>query len=396
MKMELSRQSTSERIQRSQHPIRNLLIMDFAKDRITRILHDAGISVQGEKVWDIQVHDERFYNRVLLKWSLGFGESYMDGWWDTKALDQLIHKLYITNIENKNSNLPSMFDMCKARLINQQSKNRASKVAHVHYDLGNDMYALMLGNTMQYTCAYWKQAQTLDEAQVKKLDLICRKLHLQKGEKVLELGCGWGGFAKFAAENYGVEVDAYNISREQVQYARNRTKGLPVTIHLADYRDARGAYDKVAAIGLCEHVGYKNYATLMEVAHRCLKKHGLFLLHSIANNISTTHCDPWFNKYIFPNGMLPSVKQIGETMEGLFIMEDWHNFGPDYDRTLMAWYHNFDRHWPLYEKTYGDQFYRMWKYYLLSLAGAFRARRIQLWQIVMSKDGMPGGYESIR
>jgi cyclopropane-fatty-acyl-phospholipid synthase len=394
--MEPSRQNTSERIQRSQHSIRNLLTKDFAKDRITRILHDAGITLQGENDWDIQVHDERFYNRVLLKWSLGFGESYMDGWWDTKALDQLIYRLYITNTENKNNNLPSIFDMCKARLINQQSKNRAHKVAHVHYDLGNDMYSMMLGNTMQYTCAYWKQAKTLDEAQVNKLDLICRKLHLQKGEKVLELGCGWGGFAQFAAENYGVEVDAYNISKEQVQYAKNRTKGLPVTIHLADYRDAKGAYDKVAAIGLCEHVGYKNYASLMEVAYRCLRKHGLFLLHSIASNVSTTHCEPWFNKYIFPNGMLPSVKQIGETMEGLFVMEDWHNFGPDYDKTLMAWYQNFDRHWPLYEKTYGGQFYRMWKYYLLSLAGAFRARRIQLWQIVMSKDGMPGGYESIR
>ena len=394
--MELSKQNTSERVQKSQHSIGNLLIKDFAKDRITKILHDAGIMVQGENDWDIQVHDERFYNRVLLKWSLGFGESYMDGWWDTKALDQLVYKLYTSNTDNKNNNLPSMVDMCKARIINQQSKNRAHKVAHVHYDLGNDMYAMMLGNTMQYTCAYWKQAKTLDEAQVHKLDLICRKLNLQKGEKVLELGCGWGGFAKFAAENYGVAVDAYNISKEQVNFARNRNKGLPVTIHLADYRDAWGTYDKVAAIGLCEHVGYKNYASLMEVAHRCLKKHGLFLLHSIANNVSTTHCDPWFNKYIFPNGMLPSVKQLGETMEGLFIMEDWHNFGPDYDKTLMAWYQNFDRQWPLYEKKYGGQFYRMWKYYLLSLAGSFRARRIQLWQIVMSKDGVPGGYESIR
>ncbi len=394
--MEYHNKSTSGPEQGPQQNIRNLLLMDFAKDKITKMLHDAGITVQGKNKWDIQVHDERFYNRVFLKWSLGFGESYMDGWWDTEALDQLIYRLYTAKIENKSPNLPGKIDMYKARIINQQSKNRAHKVAHVHYDLGNDMYANMLGDTMQYTCAYWKQAGTLDEAQVNKIDLICRKLHLQKGEKVLELGCGWGGFAKYAAENYGVEVDAYNISREQVEFARNRTGGLPVTIHLADYRDARGTYDKVAAIGLCEHVGYKNYATLMNVAHRCLKKHGLFLLHSIANNISTTNCDPWFNKYIFPNGMLPSVKQLGETMEGLFVMEDWHNFGPDYDRTLVAWYHNFDQHWPLYKDKYGERFYRMWKYYLLSLAGAFRARRIQLWQVVMSKDGVPGGYESMR
>ena len=383
-------------MQRSQHGIKNMLSRDFAKERITRILHNAGIMVQGNNPWDIQVHDERFYNRVLLKWSLGFGESYMNGWWNTNALDQLIHKLYKAEISHKNSNLPGKIDKYRARFINQQTKDRAQKVAHVHYDLGNDMYSKMLGDSMQYTCAYWKQAQTLDEAQEKKLDLICKKLHLQKGEKVLELGCGWGGFAKFAATHYGVEVDAYNISKEQVEFARQRNKGLPVTIHLADYRDAEGTYDKVAAIGLCEHVGYKNYASLMEVAHRSLKRHGLFLLHSIANNFSTTHCDPWFNKYIFPNGMLPSIKQLGETMEGLFVMEDWHNFGPDYDKTLMAWHHNFDRHWHLYREKYGERFYRMWKYYLLSLAGAFRARRIQLWQVVMSKDGVPGGYESIR
>ena len=394
--MELNRQTDSEQVPDSQHSIRNMFCTYFAKEKISNIFHDAGITVQGKNEWDIQVHDERFFNRVLLKWSLGFGESYMDGWWDTNALDQLIYRLYTSNIDNKNSNLPSKIDMCKARLLNQQSKLRARKVAHVHYDIGNDMYSKMLGHTMQYTCAYWKNAQSLDEAQENKLDLICRKLQLQKGEKVLELGCGWGSFAKFAAENYGVEIEAYNISREQVEFARERNKGLPVTIHLADYRDAQGTYDKVAAIGLCEHVGYKNYATLMEVAHRSLKKHGLFLLHSIANNVSTTHCDPWFNKYIFPNGMLPSVKQLGETIEGLFVMEDWHNFGPDYDKTLVEWYHNFDRHWPLYQEKYGVRFYRMWKYYLLSLAGAFRARRIQLWQVVMSKNGVQGGYESIR
>jgi cyclopropane-fatty-acyl-phospholipid synthase len=394
--MELHSQNTPDQNDKSQQSLTNILIADFAKQKITRIFQEAGITVQGKNDWDIQVHDERFYNCVLMKWSLGFGESYIDGWWDTKALDQLIHKIYTSNIEKKNKNLPAKIDKYKAKLINQQTKFRAQKVAHVHYDLGNDMYAKMLGDTMQYTCAYWKKAQTLDEAQLDKLDLICKKLQLQKGEKILELGCGWGGFAKFAAEKYGVEVDAYNISKEQVEFARKRTTGLPVTIHLSDYREAQGIYDKVTAIGLCEHVGYKNYPILMQVAHRCLKKHGLFLLHSIANNFSTTHCDPWFNKYIFPNGMLPSVKQLGEAMENLFVMEDWHNFGPDYDKTLVAWYHNFDHGWPLLAEKYGERFYRMWKFYLLSLAGAFRARRIQLWQVVMSKDGMPGGYESVR
>lgn len=394
--MELSGQNSSDQAGISRQPITTMFTKDFAKQKITSLFQEAGITIGGDKDWDIQIHDERFYNRVLMKWSLGFGEAYMDGWWNTKALDQLIYKFYTAEIEKKNKNLPGKIDKYKSCILNQQTKFRAQKVAHVHYDLGNDMYEKMLGDTMQYTCAYWKGARTLDEAQLNKLDLICRKLHLQKGERVLELGCGWGGFAKFAAENYGVEVEAYNISKEQVEYARNRNRGLPVTINLADYREAKGTFDKVAAIGLCEHVGYKNYDILMRVAYRCLKKHGLFLLHSIANNFSTTHCDPWFNKYIFPNGMLPSVKQLGESMENLFVMEDWHNFGPDYDRTLVAWYHNFDQHWPLFRKKYGERFYRMWKYYLLSLAGGFRARRIQLWQIVMAKAGVPGGYESVR
>jgi cyclopropane-fatty-acyl-phospholipid synthase len=394
--MELSGQNTSEQAGTSRQPITTLFTKDFAKQKITSLFQEAGITIGGDEDWDIQIHDERFYNRVLMKWSLGFGEAFMDGWWDTKALDQLIYKFYTAEIEKKNKNLPGKIDKYKSCIINQQTKFRAQKVAHVHYDLGNDMYEKMLGDTMQYTCAYWKGARTLDEAQINKLDLICRKLHLQKGERVLELGCGWGGFAKFAAENYGVEVEAYNISQEQVEYARYRNRGLPVTINLADYREAKGTFDKVAAIGLCEHVGYKNYDILMQVAHRCIKKHGLFLLHSIANNFSTTHCDPWFNKYIFPNGMLPSVKQLGESMENLFVMEDWHNFGPDYDKTLVAWFHNFDQHWPLFREKYGERFYRMWKYYLLSLAGGFRARRIQLWQIVMSKAGIPGGYESVR
>jgi len=258
MKMESTNQNSSEHTSQAHNNISRILIRDFAKERITKVLQNCGIGTDGKNPWDILVHDERFYNRVLLKWTLGFGESYMDGWWDTDALDQLIYRLYMANAENRNNNLPGKIDMCKAKLINQQSKVRSQKVAHVHYDLGNEMYSKMLGHTMQYTCAYWKKAKTLDEAQENKLDLVCKKLHLQKGEKVLELGCGWGGFARFAAENYGVRVDAYNISKEQVEFARERNKGLPATIHLADYRDAKGTYDKVAAIGLCEHVGYKN------------------------------------------------------------------------------------------------------------------------------------------
>jgi len=359
-------------------------------------LHAAGITLQGENTWDIKVHDERFYNRILLKWSLGLGESYMDGWWDTEALDEFIYRLYVANIENKNKDLPGRIDSCKSLLINRQSKIRARKVAHVHYDIGNDLYQHMLDRRMIYSCGYWKNASTLDDAQEAKLDLVCRKLKLQPGMRVLDIGCGWGGMAGFAAENYRVEVVGVTISEAQMSLAKERCAGLPVDIRLQDYRNLDERFDRILSLGMFEHVGYKNYRNFMAKVRSLMKPEGLFLLHTIGNNFSTTHCDPWFDKYIFPNGMLPSIRQLGEAMEGLFVMEDWHNFGTDYDRTLRAWFHNFDRHWDLYREQYGARFYRMWKYYLLSLAGAFRARRVQLWQIVLSKEGVTDGYESIR
>jgi cyclopropane-fatty-acyl-phospholipid synthase len=266
----------------------------------------------------------------------------------------------------------------------------------VHYDLGNDFYSDMLDKRMQYTCAYWKNAKSLDEAQEHKLDLICKKLQLKKGDTVLELGCGWGGFARYASEKYGCKVTGYNISKEQVRFAREYCKGLPVEIIEADYRDAKGLFDKVVSIGLCEHVGYKNYRNLMQVAHKCLKNKGLFLLHTIGRNTSLKSLEPWMNKYIFPNAMLPSVKQLSIASEGLFLLEDWHNFGRDYDKTLMAWNENFEKNWSKHKSKYGDRFYRMWKYYLLLCAGAFRADYNRLWQIVFSKGGLPGKYDSVR
>jgi cyclopropane-fatty-acyl-phospholipid synthase len=397
MQMKLNSKSTAEQLHRSQHTFGKSFIKDFAKEKIAKFLLDAGISLQGENAWDIRVRDERFFNKVLLKWSLGLGESYMDGWWETQALDQLVYRLYTAKIDDKNRDIPGRIDTCKALLINRQTKTRARKVAHVHYDIGNDLYQFMLDKRMIYSCGFWKNSTTLDEAQEAKLDLVCRKLQLRPGMRVLDIGCGWGGMAKFAAENYGVEVVGVTISEEQAGLAKERCAGLPIDIRLQDYRNLNEGFDRILSLGMFEHVGYKNYRNFMKKVRSLLKKNGLFLLHTIGNNFSTTHCDPWFNKYIFPNGMLPSIKQLGEAMEGLFVLEDWHNFGPDYDRTLQAWFQNFDRHWPLLDqKKYGIRFYRMWKFYLLSLAGAFRARRIQLWQLVLSDDGVAGGYESIR
>ncbi len=382
----------------AQTRLKSIRILDAMshKQVIQQLLDKAQIQINGTQPGDIQVHNDGLYGRVLAEGSLGLGESYMDGWWDSMQLDEFFAKVHTVQLDKDIVDTRLIVNAVKARVFNMQNKRLSKRVANEHYNLDNDFYEKMLDPHMQYTCAYWKGAHTLAEAQEQKLELICRKLQLRKGDRILELGCGWGGFAQYAASKYGCSVVAHNISSEQVAFARRWCADLPVEVIQGDYREATGEFDKVAAIGLTEHVGYKNYRTLMETAHRRLKPHGLFLLHTIGNNASVTTSDPWFDKYIFPGGMLPSVAQLSAAMDGLLVMEDWHNFGPDYDKTLVAWQNNVDKHWGEFKTKFDERFHRMWRYYLLSLAGSFRARKIHLWQIVMSKQGVLGGYESVR
>lgn len=371
--------------------------MASARIIVEKLLKKADITIGRSRPQDITVHDSRLFNRVIRQGSLGLGEAYMDGWWDANALDVFIHRAMSARLDKAiQINLASLLAVSKAYLLNLQSSARAFKVGEAHYDLGNDLYKAMLDTRMVYTCGYWRDAATLDEAQEAKLDLVCKKIGLKKGDRILDIGCGWGSFAKFAAERYGASVVGITISVEQAALARERCQGLPVEIRVQDYRDVREQFDHIVSLGMFEHVGVKNYRIYFEMANRCLKDDGLFLLHTIGGNHSVRTVVPWIGKYIFPGGMIPSIAQIGKSMEKLFVMEDWHNFGPDYDTTLMAWFKNFDAAWPALREKYGDRFYRMWKYYLLSCAGAFRARHIQLWQIVLSKDGVPGGYTSVR
>ncbi len=364
------------------------------KNTVEKILKSVDVEINGSRPWDLQIHDERFYSRVLRGGSLALGESYMDGWWDCKALDQLSDKLLRGRIEKQvRASSPSFFlVMLRAYLLNPQSKKRAYIVGEKHYDVGNDLFSLMLDERMNYSCGYWRNAESLDQAQINKLDLICRKMHLKPGMNVLEIGCGWGGFAKYAAKNYGVSVHGVTISKQQAEFAQDSCKTLDVRIELKDYRELNGQYDCIVSVGMFEHVGYQNYKKYMEVVHRCLKDDGLFLLHTIGRNQSGRATEPWINKYIFPNGMTPSAQQISAASEGLFVVEDWHNFGQDYDATLMSWNKNFQNNFDKLKDLYDDRFKRMWEYYLLMCAGTFRSRRNQLWQLVMSKSGIKGGY----
>lgn len=362
-----------------------------------KLLSLADIKINGDRPWDIQVHNKNFFQKVMAGGSLALGETYMEGWWDCEALDEFFYRVLRNDLQSKiKVSLDVVWNLIQAKIFNMQSKSRAFKVGERHYDLGNDLFRAMLDKRMVYSCGYWKKAQNVDEAQEAKLDLICRKLKLEPGMKVLDIGCGWGSFAGFAAEKYGVDVVGVTVSKRQKELGQERMKDLPVEIRFQDYRNVDEEFDRVVSIGMFEHVGFKNYRTYMEVVHRCLKDEGLTLLHTIGGNKSLITTDPWIHKYIFPNGMIPSARQISRASEGLFVLEDWHNFGTYYDTTLMAWYENFKSHWNELKSHYDDTFYRMWKFYLMVSAGSFRARKNQLWQIVFSKNGVNGGYVSVR
>ncbi|AMO82401.1 MAG: cyclopropane fatty acyl phospholipid synthase [Hafnia alvei] len=363
----------------------------------SEMLQSADIEVNGSRPFDIRVKNPHFFKRVLQEGSLGLGESYMDGWWECDRLDIFFQKVLRAGLENQlPHHIKDTLRVAAARLTNLQSKKRAWIVGKEHYDLGNDLFSLMLDPYMQYSCAYWKDATTLKQAQEAKLKLICEKLQLRPGMTLLDIGCGWGGLAAYAAKNYGVSVHGVTISAEQQKMAQERCKDLDVQILLQDYRDLNSQYDRIVSVGMFEHVGPKNYQTYFNVVARNLKPDGLFLLHTIGANETNMNVDPWINKYIFPNGCLPSIKHIATTSEGKFVMEDWHNIGADYDRTLMAWYERFVQNWPKIEHNYSQRFFRMFSYYLNACAGAFRARDIQLWQVVFSPRGAEGGLRVAR
>ena len=363
------------------------------------LLAEADVRIDGGRPWDLQVRHPDVLSRILARGSLGLGESYMDGWWDCEQVDEFISRVLRAQLHRRVGHPGELVALLKAKLVNLQSTTRSWQVGREHYDLGNDLYERMLDPTMAYSCGYWAAAGTLEQAQEAKLDLICRKLGLQPGMRLLDIGCGWGSLMRFAAKHYGVECIGLTVSREQAKWGAEKAAGLPVHFELTDYRlfnpDGVERFDRIASVGMFEHVGQKNYRGYFAVARRSLKEDGLFLLHSIGKNESGGAIDPWINKYIFPNGSLPSMQEIAAASERDFIIEDWHSFGADYDRTLMAWHARFEAAWPDLLPRYGPRFYRMWRYYLLCCAGTFRARDNQLWQVVLSPRGVSGGYRRV-
>jgi cyclopropane-fatty-acyl-phospholipid synthase len=360
-------------------------------------LTEADIRIGGNRPWDLRVIDERLFSAIARRGATGLGDAYVDGWWECERLDEFFHRVMRARLPHKLRWHPYVVaTYLRDLLVNAQTRNRAFRNARAHYDLGAPLFEAMLDPHMAYSCGYWRGVSTLHEAQTAKLDLVCRKLGLGSGMSVLDIGCGWGSFVKYAGQNHNVSCTGVTVSNDQAQYARNRCSALDVEIILDDYRSMNRQFDRIASIGMFEHVGNKNHRTFMKTAHRCLKDDGLFLLHTFAVRESfpnRTHCEvDWIERHIFPGLVVPSMKQIGAAVDGLFVIEDVENFGSDYDPTLMAWHENFEQHWPELSRLYDERFHRMWRYYLMICAAAFRSRDYQLWQFVLSKRGVPGGY----
>jgi cyclopropane-fatty-acyl-phospholipid synthase len=370
---------------------------------IAHLLAGTGVRINGDAPWDLHIHSPEVYRRVLASGTLGFGEAYMDGLWDCAELDELFHRLLRARVDERLRRLPRLkllahvaYNRLLNHVVNRQTSRRAFQVGREHYDIGNDVFKAMLDPTLSYSCGFWGHATTLAAAQRDKLTMICRKLELKPGERLLDIGCGWGGLAEHAAREHGVAVLGITISREQQAHAQTRCDGLPVEIALRDYRELEGRFDKIVSVGMFEHVGPKNYAEFFRTIKKHLAPGGLALLHSIGSGQTHAATDPWIDRYIFPNGKLPSARQVAAALEDRLALRDWHEFGADYDRTLMAWWQNFETAWPTLTASYGRRFYRMWRYYLLSCAGTFRAGRSQLWQLVLSHIGERPDYRSWR
>jgi cyclopropane-fatty-acyl-phospholipid synthase len=367
-----------------------------SKDVATQILQAAGIPLNGAEPWSIHVHNEKLWDRVLSQRQLGFAESYMDGWWDCKQLDVALTKLLSINVLDLMKPSPSLaFHALRSNIRNNQTKRRAAANAKHHYNIGNDLYSRMLDSEMVYSCAYWAKAQTLGEAQAAKFDLICRKLELQPGMRLLDIGSGWGGFLRYAVKNYGVVGTGISPADNQISLAREKSAGLDITFIQQDYRDLTGQFDRIVSVGMMEHVGPKNYKVFFSKCDELLTSDGRMLHHTISSNLTKQTTDPFFDRYIFPGGVLPSLAQISRAVENTFVIEDVHNFGPDYDRTLIEWYKNISAKWEEIPE-YDLRFRRMWDYYLLSSAAGFRAGNLQLLQCVFQRVGERRTYVTAR
>lgn len=345
------------------------------------------------------IHNANTYDRILTFGALGFCEAYMEGWWDEEngqlfELLGLLNRNHVIDKARENITIPLILQVVKQRLktLPILIQNSRKNVQH-HYDLGNEFYRIFLDPTMTYSCGYrLQETDSLEQMQLQKYDLICRKLELQPGESLIDIGCGWGGMLIYAAEHYGVSGTGITLSVEQARLAQERIeqRGLSdrIQILLKDYREVQGQYDKLVSIGMFEHVGKGNFMTFMQKSAELLTPQGIGLLHTITTE-SNERNGAWVDKYIFPGGYAPQFHELTQALWATkLVVAHCENLKPHYAETLKRWAQNFmgnRTQIAALDPAYDERFLRMWHMYLQSFEASFRYGNLQVYQLLFYK-----------
>ncbi len=349
----------------------------------------AGIKINGDQPCDIQVRNNAAFVRLFGYGSLGWGEAYVDGYWDCEQLDDFVCRCLIANLTGHFR--PSDFLLfLRARLLNRSFPTLA---VPKHYESGIELFEKMLDQRLIYSSGYWKNATTLNEAQEHKLDLVAEKLGLKAGMKVLDIGCGWGGAIRYFAERYKVSGLAVTTSKNQYDVACQTCKDLPIEIRLHDYREVSEQFDCSYSIEMLGHLKPKHYKHYFQFVNRTLREGGSHLVQVAGSSMRAVRSDPWVQRYIFPGGYVPAPSQLIAAAQASLNLEDWQILTKDHDQTFMAWHENLSAAWKDFEEEVDERTVRMWRYYLLSFAGVFRSNASQLWQIVFSKSAVNPTYK---
>jgi cyclopropane-fatty-acyl-phospholipid synthase len=368
------------------------LLKGVGSPRISAALWDGKDAVTGtDGAFRLIINNRGTLLRLLANPLLYFGDDYSAGNIEVEGgLVPFLETVYRAmarqgEVRRRSRGVPDW----RREKVNSVSESRNN--IHHHYDLGNDFYRLWLDSEMLYTCAYFPQPDaSLDDAQLAKMELVCRKLGLKGGERVIEAGCGWGGLARYMAKRYGAKVRAFNISKEQVAYAQRRAReeGIEGIEYVEDdYRNITGECDAFVSVGMLEHVGPNNYRRLGEVINRTLTEGGLGLIHSIGQDIAEPMSD-WLDKRIFPGGYPPTVREMMEIFEPQsFTVVDLENLRLHYAKTLEHWLERFERHADQVAQMYDDSFVRAWRLYLSGSIANFTTGSLQLYQVLFSRRG---------
>lgn len=351
----------------------------------TLVMHHADNSEErygsGEPIAHVHLRSRRVLARLFADPEMAFGEAYMDGdWWPGEGGLQAVFHLYFVNANNFGSN--RLMDLARRvfrGVSEMNTRGRSERNVHHHYDIDNELFQRFLDENMQYSCAYFaREDMSLDEAQRAKMAHIGRKLRLEPGDRVLDIGCGWGGMALFLAREYAVEVVGLTLSDDQYTHARKWAESLGlshrVTFLKEDYREHQGAYDAIVSVGMFEHVGRPQYQIFFDQVSRLLKPEGRSLIHSIARNgVPPKNSRTWIQKYIFPGGYIPSLSDIAPCVENTGMsLSDLEVWRLHYARTLASWNERFQANRDEFRERLGERFCRMWEFYLLGCEAIFR------------------------